>query len=266
MPDEDAGGAAEDGTGWTGAGDAEPLATHVRCSEAPTARLIAALLRDTWVVEDLGSCPEDFTGVAVTRVGRVWSARTRELRQAPAVGEERVLAERNRRDTLVAESERAVQAEVAAKAAVQRAAAGAQGADAERERLTAAHRAATHALDEAREAVRRLTAQIERRRSAPDEGENAGRRAQLTAQIRADRAALERVAAEREQRTRRLARTRASAEHDAELIPVIQTVLSEVRTAGEVVAGRLATFDAALAADREAGETAAAQLRECAQQ
>ncbi len=265
VPDEDAGGAAEDGTGWTGAGDAEPLATHVRCSEAPTARLIAALLRDTWVVEDLGSCPEDFTGVAVTRVGRVWSARTRELRQAPAVGEERVLAERNRRDTLVAESERAVQAEVAAKAAVQRAAAGAQGADAERERLTAAHRAATHALDEAREAVRRLTAQIERRRSAPDEGENAGRRAQLTAQIRADRAALERVAAEREQRTRRLARTRASAEHDAELIPVIQTVLSEVRTAGEVVAGRLATFDAALAADREAGETAAAQLRECAQ-
>jgi chromosome segregation protein len=187
------------------------------------------------------------------------------LRQAPAVGEERVLAERNRREALVAESERAVQAEVAAKAAVQQAAGGAQGADAERERMTAVHRAATHALDEAREAVRRLSAQIERRRSAPDEGENAGRRAQLTAQIRADRATLERVAAEREQRTRRLARTRASAEHDAELIPVIETVLSQVRGAGEVVAVRLVSFDEALTADREAGETAAAQLRECAQ-
>jgi chromosome segregation protein len=265
VPDNDGASRAEAGAGWTGAGQAEPLVTHVRCSEAPTARLIEALLRDTWVVEDLGACPEDFSGVAVTRAGRVWSARARELRQAPAVGEERVLAERNRRDALVADSERAVQAEVAAKAAVQQAATHAQGADAERERLTAAHRAATHALDEAREAVRRLTAQIERRRSAPDEGENAGRRAQLTAQIRADRAALERVAAEREQRARRLSRTRASAEHDAELIPVIETVLAQVRAAGEVVAGRLSTFDAALAADREAGETAAAQLRECAQ-
>jgi chromosome segregation protein len=265
VPDADGGSAAADGARWTGEGSAEPLAGHVRCSEAPAARLIEALLRDTWVVEDLGGCRDDFTGVAVTRAGRVWSARSRELRQAPAVGEERVLAERNRRDALVTESERAVQAEVAAKAAVQEAAARAQAADVERERLTAAHRSATHALDEAREAVRRLAAQIERRRSAPDEGENAGRRAQLTAQIRAERATLERVAAEREQRARRLARTRASAERDAELIPVIEAVLSQVRAAGELVAGRLASFDAALTADRAAGETAAAELRQCAQ-
>jgi chromosome segregation protein len=265
VPDSGAGGAGEDGARWTGAGEAEPLIGHVRCSEAPTARLIGALLRDTWVVEDLAVCPEEFGGVAVTRAGRVWSARTRELRQAPAVGEERVLAERNRRDLLVADSERAVQAEVAAKGAVQEAASRAQGADTERERLTALHRASTHALDEAREAVRRLAAQIDRRRSAPDEGENAGRRAQLTAQIRAERATLERVAAEREQRTRRLARTRASMERDTELIPVIEAVLSQVRVAGELVAGRLASFDEALAADREAGESAAAQLRECAQ-
>ena len=38
--------------------------------------------------------------MAVTRTGRVWSARARELRQAPAVGEERILAERNRREQL----------------------------------------------------------------------------------------------------------------------------------------------------------------------
>jgi chromosome segregation protein len=266
VPDADEAASAGDSPArWSGAGHAEPLSTHVRCREDPAARLIAALLRDTWVVEDLGDCPEQFGGVAVTLAGRVWSARTRELRQAPAVGEERVLAERNRRDALVAESERAVQVEVAAKAAVQAAAAGAQGADGERERLTAAHRTATHALDEAREAVRRLGAQIERRRSAPDEGENAGRRAQLTAQIRAERGTLERVAAEREQRARRLARTRASAERDAELIPVIEAVLTQVRASGELVAEQLSTFDEALTADREAGETAASQLRECAQ-
>jgi chromosome segregation protein len=243
VPDTERGAVAgEEVARWTGRGDAEPLASRVRCTDPPAARLIAALLRETWVVEDLGDCPEDFGGVAVTRTGRVWSARTRELRQAPAVGEERVLAERNRRDALVSESERAVQAELAAKAGVQQAAAGAQRADAERERLTAAHRVATHALDEAREAARRLGAQIDRRRSAPDEGENAGRRAQLTVQIQAERATLERVAAEREQRARRRA-----------------------RAAGELVADQLQFFDAALGADREAGETAAVQLRECAQ-
>jgi chromosome segregation protein len=250
---------------WTGSSEAEPLVVHVRCGEHGAARLIGALLRDTWVVDDLGDCPEGFTGVAVTRSGRVWSARTRELRQAPAVGEERVLAERNRRDALVADSERAVQSEAAAKTAVQEAAAAAQAADAERDRLTAAHRATTHALDEAREAVRRLDAQIDRRRSAPDEGEHAGRRAQLSAQIRAERSTLERLAAERRQRARRLERTRASAAHDAELIPVVETLLGRLRAAGDAVAEQLASFDAALAADREAGETAALQLRECAQ-
>jgi len=265
VPDADPAADGADGASWRGSGAAERLADHVRCGEPPAARLIATLLRDAWVVEDLAACADDFSGLAVTRTGRVWSARTRELRQAPAVGEERVLAERNRRDALVAESERAVQAEVTAKAAVQEAAGAAHGADGERERLTAAHRAATHALDEAREAVRRLGAQIERRRSAPDEGENAGRRAQLTAQIRAERATLEREAAEREQRARRLARTRASAERDAELIPVIGQVLTRVRSAGEIVTAQLESFDAALAADRAAGETAAAQLRECAQ-
>ncbi len=259
------GGAGENRAGWSGAGRAEPLGAHVRCGDAAASRLIGTLLRDTWVVDELGDCPEDFGGVAVTRAGRVWSALTRELRQAPAVGQERVLAERNRRDALVGASERAVQAELAAQGAVKEAAAGAQGADGERERLTAAHRTATHALDEAREAVRRLAAQIDRRRCAPDEGENAGRRAQLTAQIRAERGTLERVAAEREQRARRLERTRASVVRDTELIPVVAAVLDRVRAAGETVSAQLASFDAALAADREAGESAAAQLRECAQ-
>ena len=64
--------------------------------------LAAALLADVWVVESLDGLPDDFTGIAVTRDGRVWSAASRELRQVPAGGEDRVLAERNRRDALVA--------------------------------------------------------------------------------------------------------------------------------------------------------------------
>ena len=76
---------------------AEPLAGHVRGPEQAAA-LARALLAGVWVVESLERLPDRFEGVAVTVSGRVWSSRTRELRQAPAVGEERVLAERNRRE------------------------------------------------------------------------------------------------------------------------------------------------------------------------
>ena len=103
----------------------------------------------------------------MTRTGRVWSARARELRQAPAVGEDRVLAQRNRRQQLVSESERAAQSELDARGAVDRAAAAAAAADAERERLVGAHRAAVRTHDEAVEERRRVAAQIERRRAAP---------------------------------------------------------------------------------------------------
>jgi chromosome segregation protein len=98
--------------------EAEPLADHIRGAN-PSLTLARALLRDTWVVEDLGSVGESFGGVAVTRSGRVWSAHTRELRQAPAVGEDRVLAERNRREQLVAASEVSAQAEHAARSALE---------------------------------------------------------------------------------------------------------------------------------------------------
>ena len=93
---------------------AEPLGRHVHGPAEPAA-LARRLLRETWVVESLDQLPAAFGGVAVTRAGRVWSSATRELRQAPAVGEERVLAERNRRETLVRTSEAAAQAELDAK-------------------------------------------------------------------------------------------------------------------------------------------------------
>jgi chromosome segregation protein len=254
-----------EGAKWTGRTPAERLLAHVR-GVGESLALTRTLLRDAWVVPSLADCPEDFTGIAVTRAGRVWSASSRELRQAPAVGEERVLAERNRRDRLLADSERAVQAELTAGAGVEAASARAAQADGERDRLTAAHRAATHALDEAREAVRRLEIQIERRRGAPDEGENAGRRAQLAAEIAAARAASQRAAQERDQRAGRLDRLRASVAHDAELAPAVESVATALRAAAAAVAGRLGSFDDALAADRRAGETAAGQLRECARQ
>jgi chromosome segregation protein len=256
--------AAEPAADWSGAGQAERLLDHVRGQPAALA-LARTLLRDAWVLDDLGDCAEGFAGVAVTRAGRVWSARTHELRQAPAVGEERVLAERNRRERLIGDSERAVQAELAARDDVAAATQRAGDTEAERERLTAAHRAATHALDELREAVRRLQAQIERRRSAPDEGAHAGRRAQLTAEISGARATLERASRERAARAARLQRAQSQVADDTELVPVIDGLLVAVREAAVAVVAQLEGFDAALTDDRAAGETAAAQLRECAQ-
>jgi chromosome segregation protein len=253
---------------WAGTGEAERLSDHVR-GDGEALALVGVLLADAWVVGDLAQCAQDFTGVAVTRAGRVWSAPTRELRQAPAVGDDRVLAERNRRDRLVAGSEAAAQAEVAARAAVDAAAARAAEGDTERERVVADHRGAVRALDEANEEVRRISAQIERRRSAPDDevgGDGFGRRSQLTAELAAERSMAHRAEQERTQRAHRLERLRASVAHDRQLEPVVEQVLAALRSARDAAHGRLASFDEALAADRAAGESAAAQLRTCAQQ
>ena len=98
---------------------AEPLATTCGVRRRPS-RSRARLLRGTWVVDGFEGLSEGFAGIAVTRAGRVWSSATRELRQAAAVGEERVLAERNRREKLIRASETAAQAELEAKQALER--------------------------------------------------------------------------------------------------------------------------------------------------
>jgi chromosome segregation protein len=244
---------------------AERLIEHVRAQGRALA-LARALLRDTWVVNDLDQVAADFQGVAVTPGGRVWSARARELRQAPAVGEDRILAERNRRELLIAESERAAQAEVDARAGVQRATAGMSEADSARDRLTNAHRAAVRTLDELREQERRITALIERRRAAPDDGPEAGRRAQLAAELAAERRMLERAERERAQRAQRLERVRVGVARDRELVPAVASLIAALEEVSAAIAQRLGTFEEALAADRQAGEHVAVELRTCAQQ
>ena len=263
----DTGGTAAPGAadGAAPAPGAARLIDHVRAQGRALA-VARALLSDTWLVEDLEHVAADFRGVAVTRSGRVWSARTRELRQAPAVGEDRVLAERNRRDQLVSESERAAQAELDARAGVERATAAMSEADSARDRLTNAHRAAVRTLDELREEQRRIGALIERRRAAPDDGPEAGRRSQLAAELAAERRMLERAERERAERARRTERVRTGLARDRELVPAVAKVIAALEEVSGAIAQRLAGFDEALAADREAGEHVAVELRTCAQQ
>jgi chromosome segregation protein len=266
------GGRALVAGGSSGAGTEDPpVAAAHRLAErigagGAASELARALLRDAWVVESLDQVPDDFDGLAVTRSGRVWAPRARELRQAPAAGEERVLSERNRRDRLVQASEAAAQAELASAAALGRAVEAASEAEAERERATAAQRAAVDRRDEIVEEVRRIDALIARRRSAPDDGPQAGRRSQLTAELTAERRMLERAERERAERLARIERLAASTARDEALLPTVDHVLEALAVAGEGIAAQRAAFDAELAADREAGEHVAAELRQCAQQ
>src|SRR5205823_2854115 len=86
----------------------------------PSPRLRLALervLHDAWLVPSLEGLPDSFSGVAVTREGRALFARTGEVRQAPAAGEGRLLAERGRRERLAAESAEAEREEASAREA-----------------------------------------------------------------------------------------------------------------------------------------------------
>src|SRR5687768_2732824 len=105
------------------------LAQLVR-PERDVAALADRLLAGVWVVESIGALPETFSGVAVTREGRLFDARTGELSQAPAGGAERLLEELARRDELVASSEQAVRDEAEARTAVEHHAAAVTEADA----------------------------------------------------------------------------------------------------------------------------------------
>jgi len=244
--------------------DAQRLADRVTGAEDALA-LARVLLADTWVVPDLEALPDGFRGVAVTRAGRVWSGTIRELRQAPSVGEDRVLSERNRRVELVRASEAAVQAEVAAAAVLDRAGAAVARAEAEAERALAAQRAAAGARDEAAEEERRILRLIERRRAAGDEGPAAERRAQVRAELAAERRVAERADRERAERGRRIVQLEGAAARDEGLVPAGVRLIGVLDHATAAIAGRVAEFDAALAHDREAGEHVTAELRACAQ-
>jgi chromosome segregation protein len=242
---------------------AERLLDHVRGTGAALG-LASSLLGDAWVVEDLTQLPPGFDGTAVTTGGRVWSVGRRELRQAPAVGEDRVLAERNRRQSLILASEAAAQAELDARADLERVSAAATAAEATRDRITAEHRAAVRALDEAREEQRRIEALIQRRRSAPDDGPNAGRRSQLTAELAAERQMQARAERERAERAQHIERLQAAIAGDRGLLPVVSGVIAAIDQAAGAIETQRAVFEEDLAADQRAGEDVARELRECA--
>jgi chromosome segregation protein len=258
-------GADAAGTGKPPTPDAERLLEHVRGPD-DTRALAAALLADTWVVGDVADVREDFRGTAVTRAGRVWIGAWRELRQAPAGGEERVLAERNRRDELVAASEAAVRAERESAQRAEAVAAAVAEADSAREGADTALRAAVRAHDEAAEQERRVARLIAQRRSADDEGPGAVRRAQVEAELAAERRLAERAERDRAERTARIAHAAARLGRERGLGPAAERLVTVLAEAASAIAARVELFDAELAAHRAAGEHVAVELRACARE
>ncbi len=224
------------------------------------------LLADAWVVERLEDVVEDFRGVASTASGRVLFAGWGELRQVTEGGAERVLARRNERDRLIAESEQAVVSEHAARAAVEQALEQAREANLARDRADGALRDSERLLGEVAEAQRKAVWLIEQRKAAPEQGPLAVRRAELQGELAAERRQAERRQAERAERARRIERLRAQRAADLELTPRAERLATVLAGTGEAMTGLLEQVEALLSEGRAAGEQVSAELRACAQE
>jgi chromosome segregation protein len=256
---------ATDAAGSPPCDGAQRLLDHVR-GPRETLALAGPLLADTWVVESLDAVPDSFRGTAVTVDGHVWIGAWRVLRQVPAGGAERVLAERNRRDALIAESEAAARAEHEARQAVEAASTGIGAVDAARDEAERAQREAVRALDEAVESEHRARLLIDQRRKAEDAGPGAIRRAQIEAELAAEQRLAERAERERAERSGRIELAQARLAAEQALVPQAERLLGTFAELASAIAARVEVFDAELAAHRAAGEHVAVELRACARE
>jgi chromosome segregation protein len=244
---------------------ATPLAPRV--SGTPEAVGIARrALADAWLVDVLpDAVPFTFTGTLVTADGHVWRVGAGELQRSPQGGEERVLAERNRRDRLVTESETAARAEREAVLAVEGLKDDLAGADRAREAAEQASREARRGVVDAEEALRDAVRAVQRRQLAPDEGPSAVRRAQIVGELQAERRTAERLTRERAERDVRVAGLEEALAADVAVEPTGQRLTDLLLEALRVVRERAAFLEQAVQDDRAAGDDVAGRLRSCAQ-
>jgi chromosome segregation protein len=252
--------------------DAERLLDLVR-GEGLALAVAERLLADAWVVDDLAALPSGFGGIAVTRAGRAWFALPGtpggaspwgEVRQVAAGGVDVVLARRNERERLIADSEAAAQSEVTARSAAEHASATVADADRVRDEADRAAREADRRRAEAHEAVRRSEWLIEERRRAPEQGPLAVRRAELEGELVAERRQAERAERERAERRRRRDRLRGQLTADTALIPLAERLAAALEGALQTVGERVTVLEQELAHDRAAGEGVSGELRACA--
>ncbi|MGE4427639.1 MAG: AAA family ATPase, partial [Solirubrobacteraceae bacterium] len=240
---------------------ATALAPRVH-GDAPAIDVARRLLAGTWLVDELpDAVPLTFTGTLVTPEGHVWRVGTGELQRTPQGGAERVLAERNRRDRLIEESDAAVRAEHDAIAAVEGLKDEIAAADAARDTGEQRVREARRVQSDAQESVREATRGVTRRRAAPDDGPTAVRRAQILGELQAERRTAERLARERAERERRVGGLRRALEADRAVLPVGEQVAALLGEAVRTVRARAEALQRAVDEDRASGDDVAGRLQ-----
>ncbi len=236
----------------------EPLAAKLRANAAAQA-VVATLLHDAWVVDDLTRLGEDFTGIAVTRAGRAWFGATGEVRQIAGGGEQRELTARNRCAQLHEELARATRELEVAEQALDGQHALIEQSEAGFEAAVDAAAAVRRERDEAAGAAGALVATIDKRREAgASDGPLAVKRAALEAEFRSEQAVAQRVAqaVEAQQRRRlQLAEELAAAEV---ALPRVEALASALNEAVAVARERVEEF----AKRAEAGRGGAAAVTE----
>lgn len=242
---------------------AQPLAGYVS-PDAKLAPLVERVLANTWVVDDLAQVSESFSGTAVTKEGRVWFGAWGELAQVPEGGADRILAARNRRESLLAETERAAQAEQQAGIEVERAVAAEEVAATECRTVEDRLRELKNEVALHTEEQLLVANLIERRKQAPDEGPSAVRRAELVAELSAAKEALERFEREQEERKRVAIETSERVHQLKETVPLLNDLQAKLEQLQGAVASRVVVLEQQLSADRQTSEELAARLREYA--
>lgn len=245
---------------------AVPLVDKLRGDETAL-RIARRLLRAVWLVDELPTqVPLTFVGALVTRDGHVWRVGAGELQRSPQGGEDRVLAERNKRDRLIGESEQAARAEQEALAAAEAIRDELSSFEREREKHEQAARDARRVVVDAEEALRDATRAVERRRRAPDEGPLAVRRAQIVGELAAERRTAERLQRERAERDQRVATLEAALDADRAVVPHGDGLAALLADAHAALRTRTAELERIVAEDRAGGDDIAGRLRACAQQ
>lgn len=225
-------------------------------------QVVEPLIADAWVVESLTAIPSDFRGTAVTRSGRVFFGATGELRQAAGGGEQRVLAERNRREQLAENLGAAKRTEESALSALDALDQSVKAAEATRDEAHSAARTARIARDELSGAVQGQSRAIERRIEAGlADGPTAVRRAGVEAELKSERSHAEQMrrAAELQQRRRQELEAKVAALRAG--LPIAQQLTEVLADAAAAANEKIAVLSAALDGDRAAGERLAQELR-----
>lgn len=258
------------------AGEASPIAAAVDTAppggvalaeklspSAAVAPVVRHLLAGAWLVDSLSSLPRDFRGIAVTAAGRVYFGATGELRQAPAIGEQRTLSERNRRDRLARRLAAATAHEEQARSSLEKAEVGLRNTQQARDAAHDQARLAQIACDALSGTVQGRAGAIERRIEAGlADGPTAVRRAAIEAELRSESAHAESLERAAEMQRRRRAELEDRLVNMRAALPVAEILCGELAAAAASGSECIAVLAAELDGDRAAGERLADELRE----